>query len=211
MSDDQRALLVEVSHLLAARNFTTATGGNISLRLPDGGCWVTPSRLHKARVQLADLVRVDADGCVVTGTRLPSSETFMHLAAYRALPRAGAIIHAHPPAATGFAQARKPIETTSSSEAFAILGPEVPLLPFAHPGTQELADQIGAAMQPSRRAYLLAHHGVLTWGENLWDAYDTLDTLELYTQTLLAAAIAGGAIPLPEEDLAILAKKYHQQ
>ena len=211
MSDDPRALLVTVSHLLASRNFTTATGGNLSLRLADGSCWVTPSRLHKARVQADDLVRVDAEGRVLAGARMPSSETFMHLAAYQALPRAGAVIHAHPPAATGFAQAHRPIETTSSSEAFAILGPEVPLLPFVHPGSAELAAQIGARVQSDRNAYLLAHHGVLTWGEDLWEAYDILDTLELFAQTLLAASLAGGAVPLPDADLAILAKKYHQR
>lgn len=207
---DPRPLIVEVCHLLAARNFTTATGGNVSVLLPDGTAWVTPSRLHKARVTAADLVRVTLDGEQVEGTRSASSETAMHLAMYRALPRAGAIIHAHPPATTGFAQACKPIDTRSSSEATAILGTEVPLIPYARPSTRELADLVGAAMRPNCPAYLMAQHGVLTWGADLWDAYDILDTLEIFTMSLVTAAIIGGAVPLPPEELAWLGKKFGQ-
>ena len=158
---------------------------------------------------MPDLVRVAADGRQLEGQRAPSSETFMHLAGYQAVPTAGAIIHAHPPAATGFAQARKPLDTRSSSEAYAILGPEVPLLPFAHPGTPELAAQIAEQVQPRWKACLLAHHGVLTWGADLWEAYDMLDTLELTAQSLAVAILAGGPLPLPEDDLAIMAAKYH--
>lgn len=208
MTADPRPLIVEICHLLAARNFTTATGGNVSVRLPDGTYWVTPSRLHKARVQEADLVRVDADGTALEGTRSPSSESLVHLAMYRALPRARAVIHAHPPASTGFAQAGKPIDTGSSSEALAILGPDVPLIPYERPSTPRLAEVVAAAMTPSRPAYLMANHGVLTWGEDLWDAYDILDTLELFTQTLLVAMLVGGAVTLPEAERAWLLAKF---
>jgi L-fuculose-phosphate aldolase len=205
---DIREIIVEICHLLAARNFTTATGGNVSVRLPDGTFWVTPSRLHKARVGLDDLVRVDAACRKVEGARNASSETLMHLAMYRALPEIAAVIHAHPPYATGFAQARKTIDTSSSSEAFFILGAEVPLIPYARPSTPELADLCGAAMRPSQKAYLMANHGVLTWGDDLWDAYDILDTLEICTQSILVSHALGGAVPLPPEELAWLASKH---
>ncbi|HOF89257.1 MAG TPA: class II aldolase/adducin family protein [Armatimonadota bacterium] len=204
---DPRPLIVEVCHLLAARTFTTATGGNVSARLPDDTAWVTPSRLHKARVTAEDLVRVTLDGTPVEGARSASSETPMHLAMYRALPEAGAIIHAHPPAATGFAQANRAIDTRSSSEATVILGPEVPLIPYARPSTDALATLVGASMRPDRRAYLMAQHGVLTWGADLWDAYDILDTLEIFTMSLLVSTLIGGAAPLPPEELAWLARK----
>ncbi|MHB9131996.1 MAG: class II aldolase/adducin family protein [Armatimonadota bacterium] len=208
MSVDPRHILVEICHLLATRNFTTATGGNVSVKMPDGSYWVTPSRLHKARVQLEDLVRVDADGNVLEGTRQASSETLVHLAMYKALPQAGAVVHAHPPASTGFAQACKTIDTTSSSEAYVILGPEVPLIPYDRPSTQRLADLVGSAMDPRRPAYLMANHGVLTWGKDLWDAYDMLDTLEIYAQTLVVATLLGGAVPIPEDECKWLDHKF---
>jgi L-fuculose-phosphate aldolase len=208
MTTDPRPIIVEICHLLAARNFTTATGGNVSALLEDGTCWVTPSRLHKARVTLDDLVRVTLDGAHVEGTRTMSSETPVHLAVYKALPMAGAIVHAHPPASTGYAQACRPIDTRSSSEAYCILGDGVPLIPYDRPSTPALAEVVAAAMEPKRKAYLMAQHGVLTWGADLWDAYDMLDTLEIYTQSLIAATLAGGAVPLPDEERAWLEKKF---
>lgn len=208
MAADPRAELVEVCHLLAARSYTTATGGNVSVRLPDGTFWVTPGGLNKARVRAEDLVRVNAAGEILEGTRKPSSETFMHLAAYRVLPAAGAVVHAHPPYASGFSQAGKTLDTSSSSEAVAILGRDVPLIPYAHPGSPELAALIGRAMKPTHKAYMMQHHGVITWGIDLWDAYDILDVLELYAHSLVASIIAGGPLSLSENDLAWLEKKH---
>jgi L-fuculose-phosphate aldolase len=172
----------------------------VSVRLPDDTVWVTPGRLHKARVFEADLVRVDRAGAVVEGARKPSSETPMHLAMYRALPRAGAIVHAHPPASTGFAQACRPIDTSCSSEAICILGPEVPLIPYERPSTDALADLVGASMRPSQQVYLMANHGVLTWGADLWEAYDLLDTLEIFAQSLVVAHQVGGPVAIPAEE-----------
>lgn len=208
LAADPRALIVEVCHLLAARNFTSATGGNVSVRLADGSCWVTPSQLHKARVQIDDLVRVDADGVVIEGSRKPSSEALVHLAMYRALPQATAVVHAHPPAATGFAQACRAIDTRCSSEALAILGAEVPLIPYDRPSTPQLAARVAAAMHPRTRAYLLANHGVLTWGRDLWEAYDMLDTLEIFTQSLVVATLVGGPVPLPVNEQRWLEEKF---
>lgn len=208
MSADPRELLVEVCHLLAAYRFTSATGGNVSVKLPDGTFWVTPTCLHKARVQVDDLVRVNAACEIVEGSRRPSSETLVHLAMYAALPRIGAVVHAHPPAATGFAQAGKAIDTKCSSEAYVILGAQVPLIPYDRPSTPQLAELVGRSMHPRHRAYLLANHGVLTWGKDLWEAYDMLDTLEVFSQSLLNAMVAGGPVPLPEEELAWLEKEF---
>ncbi len=201
-------IMIEVCHLLAERSFTSATGGNVSVRLDDGSFLVTPSRLHKGRVQEADLVRCDAAGKKLSGERMPSSETLVHLAMYRELPMAGAIVHAHPPASTGFAQARLSINTCCSSEAYAIFGPEIPLIPYDRPSTPALADLVANSMQPEVKAYLMANHGVVTWGTDLWDAYDMLDTLEIFAQSLVVATKLGGAMALPDSELAWLAQKF---
>jgi L-fuculose-phosphate aldolase len=200
MTTDPRAQMVEICHLLASRTFTTATGGNVSVKMPDGTFWVTPSHLHKARVTQDDLVQMAANGTVLAGHRRPSSEMAMHLAVYAALPQAGAVLHAHPPIATGFAQAGKTIDARSSNEGLAILGPEVPLIPYARPGTDELAETVRAHLKLRNRAYLMRNHGVLTWGSDLWSAYDVLDTLELFAQSLLTATLVGGAVNLPPEE-----------
>ncbi|HEY3416580.1 MAG TPA: class II aldolase/adducin family protein [Armatimonadota bacterium] len=208
MSEDPRPQIIEVCHLLAERNFTTATGGNISVRQPDGTFWVTPSHVHKARVQQEDLIQVNTNGYILNGTQRPSSELFMHLAVYRALPKAGAVIHAHPPYSSGFAQACQQIDTSSSSEAYVILGPHIPLIPYAPPASQELAMIVHQAMEPRHKVYLLSNHGVIIWGKDLWEAYDCLDTLELFSQSLLVATLLGGPTPLSDEELQVLEEKY---
>jgi L-fuculose-phosphate aldolase len=204
MSYDPRQELVEICHLMAARNFTTAAGGNISVRMPDGTCWVTPSQLHKARVTCDDLVRVNAQLEVLDGVRRPSSEMLVHQAVYRALPQATAVIHAHPPIASGFAMAHVPLRTTSSSEGAVVLGAEVPCIPYVQPGTAALADLVCDAVDARHPAYLLANHGVLTWGTDLWASYDALDTLELFAHSLVIATILGGPRPLPDAELQAL-------
>ncbi len=200
MSYDPRAIIVEVCHMMAAQKLTSATGGNVSARMPDGTYWVTPTSLHKGRVHESDLVRVSEDFRIIEGTRKPSSETLVHLAMYRALPMAQGIVHAHLPVATGFALANIPIETCYATEATAIIGPRVPVIPYARPSTQALADEVERACAPCYKAYLMANHGVLSWGTDLWHAYDVMETLELYTQSLLTAIAIGGAKSLPEEE-----------
>ncbi len=207
MDADPRVAMVEVCHLLAAQNLTSATGGNVSVRVGDGSYWVTPSRLHKSRMRVEDLVRVDGDFRVLEGARKPSSESLMHLAVYRRLPQAGAVVHAHPPVCGGFALAGKEMDTGSSSEAVAILGPRVPLIGYARPSTAELAELVGRSMAGNIRAYLMANHGALTWGTDLWDAYDMLDTLENFARSLVAAMALGGAVPLDEGERRWLEKK----
>lgn len=208
MSYDPRSDIVEACHLLASQKLTSAAGGNVSVRMSDGTYWVTPTSLHKARVQVADLVRVNGDMEVVEGARKPSSETLVHLAMYRALPQAQAVVHAHPPISTGFALARTPIDTSCATEATAIFGPSVPVIPYGRPSTRALADEVERACAPRFKAYLMANHGVLSWGKDLWHAYDVMETLEMFAQSLLTAAAFGGAKLLPEEEARWIEQAY---
>ena len=200
MFEDPRDQIVEICHLLASQRLTSATGGNVSVRLADGSCWVTPSSLHKSRVRVEDLVRVDSHCQVLEGWRRPSSETLVHLAIYRALPQALAVVHAHPPVGTGFALACTPVPTHFSTEASAIIGAEVPVIPYGRPSTPELAEQVAKCCHPHCMAYLLANHGVVSWGASLWQAYDVMETLEFYAQSVMAAYALGGGHALPEEE-----------
>lgn len=207
MPDDQKTELVEVCYLMAEQRLTSATGGNVSVKMPDGTFLVTPSRLHKRRVKAKDLIRIDDAGTILEGKRTPTSEVPMHLAVYRAISGAGAVIHAHPPFATGYALACMEMDTKPSSEAYFILGSKVPLIEYGRPSTEGLARLMEESVHKEYKAYLLANHGVLTWGSNLWEAFDVLDTLEMYAHSLFAATLLGGAVPLPESECAWLTEK----
>jgi L-fuculose-phosphate aldolase len=206
-----RAIVAEICTLLASQQLTTATGGNVSVRLPDGTFLVTPSRFHKRRVKEKDIVRINNNGDIVEGTRVPTSEVPMHLAIYNAIPEAGAIIHAHPPYATGYSFTCKDLETLVSSEAYFVLGSKIPLIEYARPSTQDLGRIMSESMTKDHKAYLMANHGVITWGTDIWDAFDILDTLEMYAHSHFVATLAGGAVQLPVEECEWLRKKSSPQ
>lgn len=207
MPSDMREIMADICTLLASQRLTTATGGNVSVRLPDGTFLVTPSRFHKQRVRAADIVCIDGCGGVVDGVRTPTSEVPMHLAIYNSIPEAGAIIHAHPPYATGYSFTGRDLETAASSEAYFVLGSKIPMIEYARPSTQELGRIMAESMTKAHKAYLMANHGVITWGVDLWNAFDMLDTLELYAHSHFVATLAGGISPLPANEIEWLSGK----
>lgn len=207
MPNDMRAITADICTLLASQRLTTATGGNVSVRLPDGTFLVTPSRFHKRRVKEKDLVRINGSGDVVEGDRTPTSEVPMHLAIFNSIPEAGAIIHAHPPYATGYSFTCKDLETIASSEAYFVLGSKIPVIEYARPSTQELGRIMAESMTKDHKAYLMANHGVITWGVDIWDAFDILDTLEMYAHSHFVASMAGGVVPLSIEECEWLKSK----
>ena len=84
----------------------------------------------------------------------------------------------------------------------------MPVVPYGRPSTRALADEVARACASCYKAYLMANHGVLSWGANLWQAYEVMETLELYAQSLLTAIAVGGAKALPEEELRWLEETY---
>jgi ribulose-5-phosphate 4-epimerase/fuculose-1-phosphate aldolase len=105
-----RAAIVEVGRRLYARGYTASNDGNISLRLDDRRLLMTPKSVCKGFMSPDMMVITDLDGKKLAGDRDPSSEMQMHLEVYRQRPDAGAVVHAHPPMATGFAVAGIPLD-----------------------------------------------------------------------------------------------------
>lgn len=190
--DIQRAL-VEAGRRLYARGLIAATEGNLSART-GRDFLTTPRGVCKGDLTAGMLVRVNADGKRVRGRGEPSSELFMHLALYRARPEVGAVVHAHPPVASGFAAAHRGLDERLLAEAVVILGP-VCLVPYAVPGTEALARALEAAA-PDHDAFLLENHGAVTVGRDVWEAFYRMETLERLAQVCLVARTLGGEAPL---------------
>jgi ribulose-5-phosphate 4-epimerase/fuculose-1-phosphate aldolase len=100
-----RADIVEVGRRLYARGYTASNDGNISVRLDEGRLLMTPTGVCKGFMSPEMMCITDLDGRKLQGDRSPSSEIQMHLEVYRSRPDAVAVVHAHPPIATGFAVA----------------------------------------------------------------------------------------------------------
>jgi L-fuculose-phosphate aldolase len=186
-----KAEICEIGRRMYAREFVAANDGNISSRVGPDRILATPTRVSKGFMEPGMLVLVDLGGAVIEGSREPSSEIKMHLRVYRERPDVGAVVHAHPEAATGFAVARVPLDKAFMPELVVNLG-SVPVAEYATPSTDEVPSSIAPYIR-AHNAVLLANHGVITWGRDLMEAYFRLETIESYAKILLAASAAGGA------------------
>jgi len=198
----ERALreeLVNFGKMLHSQGFVAATDGNLSVRLDSGRVLVTPTGFSKGMMRQEDMVIVDLHGKKLSGFYNPSSEIAMHLTIYRMRPDVGAIVHAHPCTATGFASAGIALDEPLCSEVVITLG-AVPLAPYATTGTMELSDSLRPFI-PFHDAILMANHGVVAYGEDLRRAYMRMEAVEHYAKIVLATRQLGSARSLNSREL----------
>lgn len=203
MSDLLLHALLDACRRLHAGGLLAASDGNLSVRLPDGRIAMTPSGVPKARVRLEELAYLALDGTILSGR--PSSERAMHLAIYRAVPEAKAVVHAHPPTAIAWSLARPELEELPSDglpEVILAAG-RIPIVPMAIPGTEAMGTNL-LPFLPAHRLMILARHGGLCWGEHLDEAAGGLERLEQVATILWKAEALGGAKPLAAAELAEL-------
>jgi sugar (pentulose or hexulose) kinase/phosphoglycerate dehydrogenase-like enzyme/ribulose-5-phosphate 4-epimerase/fuculose-1-phosphate aldolase len=203
---DIRTELIEVVHELYTAQLLTATGGNVSARIPGSAneIWITPSQLFKGNMRPEILVRIDLDGQPLDADALsPSSERLMHCAVYRARSEAGAVIHAHAPYATILANTGLPFLPVSTEAAF--FG-DIPRVPFIMPGSEELANAVGDAAGKSW-AVLMQNHGLIVAGRTLRRAADMVEIVERSAQIILGCRAAGKeSATLPDDIVRTLQK-----
>ena len=189
-----RRQLARFGKWLYRAGFVPGTAGNLSVRLSDDFILATPTGMSKFLLKPSDMVLVDLDGHRVAGSRNVTSEIGMHLAIYDHRADVQAVVHAHPPIATGFASCGLALEEPLCSEVVMALG-SVPLAPYATTGTADVASSI-APLIVNHDAILLANHGVVTAGSCLQDAFMRMETVEHFAHICLVARQLGGAKPL---------------
>jgi L-fuculose-phosphate aldolase len=184
--------------------FVPGTAGNLSLRMGPDRILATPTAMSKCLLKAADMVLVDMEGCRVSEGRNVTSEIGMHLAIYRQRPDVQAVVHAHPPIATGFASCGLALEEPLCSEVVMALG-SIPLAPYATTGTADMASSIQSLIV-DHDAVLLANHGVVTAGDTLLNAFMRMETVEHYAHICLVARQLGCPQPLSSDHLQQLAE-----
>lgn len=187
---------------LYERGFAVSTEGNLSVRLADGRVLTTPAGVCKGRMQPTDLVITDANGRKLSGGASPSSEVAMHILIYRMRPDVGAVCHAHPPIATGFAAAGRGLDKAILPEIIVTLG-QVPLARYATPGTPDLCNSL-EPLVPHHDAILMANHGAVTCGQDLLTAFQRMEAVEQFAKITLVTELLGRQSLLSEEDVATL-------
>jgi L-fuculose-phosphate aldolase len=187
---------------LAQIGLIAGRDGNISTRASADRILVTPTGVLKHRLAAGDMVEVDWTGRRRWGRRNPTSELDLHLRILRCRGDVGAVVHAHPPAATAFALAGEELASFALPELIFLVGP-VPLVPFGMPGTPELADRIEPFLE-GHAALLLANHGAVTLGRTLEEAWVRMETLEHAARILLGARQLGRVTELNPDAVAQL-------
>ena len=196
-----REQICDICHKTWQLGWVAANDGNISAKLEDGSFMATPTGISKSFITPEKLVRIDREGNVLEALEgyRPSSEIKMHLRCYEERADVGAVLHAHPPAATGYAVANIPLDEYSMIETVLTLG-SIPVTPYGTPSTYEVPDAI-APYLGEHDALLLQNHGALTVGADVVTAYYRMETLELFAKISLNAHLLGGAKELSGENI----------
>jgi len=184
-----RADIVEAGRRLYARSYIASNDGNISARLDDRRLIATPKGVSKGFMTPDMMVVVDYDGNKVSGERDPSTELPMHLEIYRNRPDMNAVVHAHPPIATGFAVAGIPLTRAVLAEVVTTLG-SIPIAAYGTPSTSELPEAVRKYVK-AHDGMLLANHGAVTCGKDVLGAYYKMETIEHFAKISLVARILG--------------------
>jgi L-fuculose-phosphate aldolase len=198
--------IIRVTRILADQGLIRSSDGNVSVRWKPNRFLITPSGVYKMEMTPRDILLVDETGRVLAGRPglSPSSEVRMHLEAYRLRPEVRAVIHAHPPYATAVTIAGLPFPMDIIPEALIALG-SVPVAPYAHPGSPELAASVRPFL-PESDSILLSHHGSLNVGRDLTQALIALERVEHTARSFFIATALGGVEPIPAEKISELAE-----
>jgi len=194
-----RADIVEVGRRLYARGYTASNDGNISARLDDRRLLMTPANVCKGFMNEQMMVITDMEGNKLAGERKPSSEMQMHLEVYRQRPEIQAVVHAHPPVATAFAVAGIPLDRAVLAEVVTTLG-SVPIAEYATPSTKELPEAVRKYVK-AHDGMLLANHGALTLGSDVFAAYYKMETIEHFANISFVARMLGGERLLSRDEV----------
>ncbi len=189
MSSKEQALRKEMSDLCAslfARGFSVGTAGNVSARLHDG-ILMTPTNSTLGDIDPERIAKIDLDGNHVSGDK-PTKEVFLHQAFYETRPQAGAVVHLH----STWATALSCLEDTDPNDCIPPLTPymvmrvgTVKLVPYVKPGDPKSGDLI-RDLDGKYSAVLLANHGPVVSGKDLFSTVSAAEELEETAKLLLA-------------------------
>lgn len=187
---EMRGVLCEVGRRVWQREYIASNDGNFSVLLEPDRVLCTPTMVSKGFMKPDELPVVTLDGRQLSGPLRMTSEVKAHLEIYRRRPDVRAVVHVHPPHATAFAVAGRPLPKCILPEIELFIG-EIPMTPYATPGTAEFAETLRPFLA-RHNAFLLTNHGALTVGADPLECYFRMETLEQYCRILILAAGLGG-------------------
>lgn len=196
---EYREDICHIGRLLFQKGWVAANDGNISIKLDADRVLATPTGVCKGMMEPDDLIQTDLEGNKIQGRGEPTSEFALHSTIYKLRPDVHAVVHAHPPVSTGFAASGKPLNLALLPEVVIGLG-SVPLADYGMPGTSALTEPM-LPLIPRHDALLMANHGAVCYGEDVFKAYFRMETLEHFARIQLVAELLGGPKALPQAEV----------
>ena len=196
---EHREDIIRIGQLVFQKGWVAANDGNITVRMDAERILATPTGVCKGMMHVDDLIIVDMKGNKIAGRAERTSEIAMHLTVYEMRPDIKAVVHAHPPVATGFATAGKPLNLALLPEVVISLGC-VPLAAYGLPGTTALTEPM-LPLIPKYDALMMANHGAVCYGEDVYKAYFRMETIEHFARIQLVAELLGGPQVLPRTEV----------
>jgi L-fuculose-phosphate aldolase len=203
MYEDLKQIIVEVAKIMDQKNLVNTYEGNLSIK-HDGKILITPSGKSKASLTAEMIAVIDDKGKQYEGRLRYSSEYQLHVAAYRLRDDVRAAIHCHAPYLTAYALNNQPIESRAYPEMINLFG-KIPVVPYGTPGTGEIAAEMGPHLASSK-VVLLANHGVLALGSDLYEAFNLTQAAESIAYILTLAHNLGRVVDLTPEQVARVSK-----
>jgi L-fuculose-phosphate aldolase len=196
---EHREDICRIGQLVFQKGWVAANDGNITIRLDPERILATPTGVSKGMMHPDDLIIVDTKGNKISGRAERTSEIAMHLTIYEMRPDIKAVVHAHPPVATGYATAGKSLNLGLLPEVVIGLGC-VPLAGYGLPGTPALTEPM-IPLIPKYDALMMANHGAVCYGEDVYKAYFRMETMEHFARISLVAELLGGPKTLPRVEV----------
>lgn len=187
---------------MCERGYVLGTAGNISARVAGENLFViTPTSLPYDELVPADLVVADMQGTIVEGNHKPSIEFTMHRSILQIRPDVQCIVHTHSKFATA-ASSLAGVEKIPviDIETIIYVGGDIPVAPFAAPGSEELAQKVAQTMGTAA-GILMEAHGAIGVGRTMKEAMIASDNVERTCEMFLAIKACGEIKPLPEDFL----------
>jgi L-fuculose-phosphate aldolase len=203
---DEIGQFVRVTGRLAANMYVTGYGGNAAWKLEDDLILITPTMVNKGEITKDDVVFINMAGDTVGGNCRPTGERPMYIKFFNDRPDIQSIIHCHAPNVGAFAITAgenllmRPYFPETSHE----VGP-VPVVPYAQPLTQQLADNFGPFIR-KYNSFIMENHGLVTMSpEGIAYTMMNVELLEMSAYSILQALAAGRELKeLSRKDIANL-------
>ena len=203
--------LCEVGRRLYNAGFMPGSSGNLSAILSENEILITPSGVSKGFLQPEDIAKIDRQGNQLEGGILPSSEKAVHLAAYEERPDIRAVAHSHPPMLIAFSVAGLNFPGGILPEIEIMFGGNVPIAPYATPGSRALADSIRPHIRNRGiSAVIMDHHGLIAVGHDIYQAAIRSENAEAAAKVIFYARQLGSAKTLSSENMKELRQAYEE-